>query len=88
MRLKYTFELVDMADEIIAVPVGKDSSDLQGIIKLNKEGAEILSLLNKDTSIDEIVNALSIKYENNRDELKVYAKQVLDILKKNDLLFE
>ena len=37
MKLKYTFEAVDMGDEIIFVPVGDKASEVHGVLKLSKK---------------------------------------------------
>ena len=84
MRLKYEFEVVDLADDMLAVPVGENSQDVHGILKVNKEGAELLELLQTETSIKEIVDILSEKYENNREDLLEYVEgfaEQLDQLK-------
>ena len=45
MKLKNTFESVDMGNEIIMVPVGKSAEQVQGVLKLNAEGLEIMNML-------------------------------------------
>ena len=55
MKLKYVFETVDMGDEYIAVPVGRNANQMRGILKLNKSGSEILECLSKETTEEESV---------------------------------
>ena len=59
MKLKCTFDFVDMGDEIIAVPIGPNSDEIGGVFKLNKEGMEILKLLNDGLSREEVIDHLS-----------------------------
>ena len=88
MKLKYTMEPVSMGSEIIAVPVGPGSLQLSGVLRLNQEGSEILSLLTEDTTEDAIVQSLSTKYENSQDELAAMVGRFLQILRENGLLDE
>lgn len=86
MKLKYIFETVDMGDEFIAVPVGDNAEQIHGVLKLNKAGNEILSLLNNDTTEEQIVELLSEKYENNNKELTAYVNKFIRFLQDNDML--
>ena len=45
MKLNYTFEFVDLDDEIIMVPIGANAEQVHGVLKVNKTGQEIISLL-------------------------------------------
>ena len=82
MKLKYHLETIDMSDEIIAVPVGQGSDQLQGILKLNQAGKEVLELLKNDTSEEEIIHQLSLKYENSA----AYVRQTIAYLKDQNLI--
>lgn len=86
MKLKYTFEAVDMGDEIICVPVGEGAAEVQGVLKLNREGREILDLLKEETTEEAIVSVLAAKYENDRAILADYVRDVLDRLHDAGLL--
>ena len=86
MKLKYTFEMVDMGEEIICVPVGEGADQVHGVLKLNAEGREILDFLKEETTEKAIVDALAAKYENERAILVGYVRTVLDSLCAADLL--
>ena len=88
MKLKYTFESIDMGDEIVAVPVGEGADKVRGMLKLNKEGLEILELLKDDMTEEEILKRLSDKYNNDRDTLITYIRKVTSLLKNADLIEE
>ncbi len=85
MRLKYTFETVNMGDEFIMVPIGNGANQVRGVIKVNQSGSTIVDMLRNDVSEKEIVDSLSEKYEN-KEELKEYVHKVIEILQKNGLL--
>ena len=86
MKLKHTFEIVNMGDELIAVPVGESSQQLHGVVKLNKEGFEIIELLQKDITEEDIVVRLANKYENSIDELKLLVHSYIKHLQEYELL--
>lgn len=86
MRLKYSFEPVDMGDEIISVPVGKGANQVHGVLKLNNEGLEILNLLINDTTEEQIISTLALKYENEPAQLSAFVHKVITILHEADLL--
>ena len=86
MKLKYTLEIVNMVDEYIAVPVGDSAQSLQGVIKLNKEGREILNLLQSEITEEEIVNQLSKAYDNDPIELKTIVHNFISKIEELGLL--
>ena len=88
MKLKYSFEAVDMGEEIILVPVGEGASSVHGILKINNEGREILDLLKSETTQERIVETLSAKYENDIESLRLYVGKVLNTLQSSGLLDE
>ena len=85
MKLKYDFETVEMGDEIIMVPIGKSAEKIHGIIKLNKEGQEIVNLLLCNTNENEIVHQLIKKYSEEKN-LDKYVHEVIVTLRQNDLI--
>ena len=88
MKLKYSFELVEMGEEIIFVPVGEGAGAVHGILKLNNQAREILDLLTKETTKEQIVEVLAAKYENDVDSLCLYVERVLVYLQSIGLLDE
>lgn len=77
MKLKYTFEMMEIDDEIVAVPVGDNANTLHGIVKLNGTGAEILKMIQEEKTESEIVSALSEKYGSPIDEIWGYVSHFL-----------
>lgn len=60
MKLKCDFVINNVAGETVAVSVG--NNDFNGYIKLNETGAFIFKMLKKDTTVEEIVNAILKEY--------------------------
>jgi len=86
MRIKCDFEIVNMGDESIAVPVGSTAKEIQGVLKLNKEGEEILKLLCEGNNEEAIVELLAQKYENDRLSLSQYVSKVVHVLEEATIL--
>ena len=86
MRLKYLFETINMDDEVILVPVGKNSKELQGVVRLNKEGLEIINMLEDNSTEDHIVEILSSKYSNDNKTLVEYVHSFIEKLRNLDLI--
>lgn len=88
MKMKYTLEYVDMGDEIVAVPVGKNAQEMKGVLKLNSWGREICDLLGEDTTEEAIVDRLCDKYENSREAIRSFVSSFLPRLREAGLLEE
>ncbi len=86
MKLKYDFEMVEIGEEIIAVPVGQGADAVHGVLKLNKEGQEIFTLLSEDITEDTINNKIKTKYENDITTIQEYVKTFIETLKKHNML--
>ena len=63
MKIKQCFVLRQVADATIVVPSGKASLDFNGMITLNETGAFLWSLLENETTVDEMVEAMLADYE-------------------------
>ncbi len=88
MKLKCNFENIDMQDEIISVPVGQDANKIQGVLKLNQSGAEIIDILKDNVTIEQIVDKLSAQYRDDKGTLTTYVMTFIDKLKSNGLIEE
>ena len=86
MRLKYEFETVDLGDEVVAVPVGDNASEVQGVIKLNSPGADIFNLLKNETTEEAIIQTLTEKYDDEQETIARYVHKVLQSLCKNGII--
>ena len=67
MHLKYKFEIMDLGDQFIAIPINNNSGEFQGVIKINETASFILELLADDTTEDRIADAIMLKYDAPRD---------------------
>lgn len=87
MKLKYTFVINEVADQMVAVPVGDDLGEFNGFIKMNDVGADIFELLKEDTTVDAMVEALKVKYTDaTEDEVRENVVAFTDKLKESGVL--
>lgn len=77
-----------MGTERIAVPVGENARQFKGVLKINKEGEEILNLLKDDTTEESIVSYLENKYDTDAKVIKGYVESFLKTLREGNLLIE
>ena len=69
MKLKYEFVINQVADNLVAVPVGDGLENFNGFLKMNDIGAEILEILKNDVTVEEIAKQMLEKHpESNMEE--------------------
>lgn len=85
MKLKYSFENVELDDQIVAVPVGKAAKEFNGVVKLNESALEIFKLLEHETTVDEIVAKLKEQYGDDPD-IRRYVEDAIEYLKGEGIL--
>ena len=88
MKLKYVFEIMELDDSAVAVPVGDDVQDFRAAIRLNTSAAEIFGLLKDETTEEEIVTELAKRYGDNTEEVAELVHEFIETLKEQRLLDE
>ena len=63
MKLSDGFELVNIAEENIAVPVGYMTEKFQGVVVLNEAAAFLLENMKQSVTIDDLVRLLIKHYD-------------------------
>ena len=63
MRRNANFILRNICEENILVPIGPQVKQMNGFVRLNETGAFIWNLLNDNQEIEEIVEAIAVKYK-------------------------
>ena len=86
MKAKYSFEIMELDDGLVAVPVGGDSHEFNGVLKVNETAAEILKLLEQETTEDQIVDSLLKEYSDNPEEIKGYVHEFLEKLNEENVI--
>ncbi len=89
MKLKYKFVIRQVGNQAVAVAVGKDNAQFNGMIKLNQSGEFIFRhLSNGNPTIEEITSALVQEYNVDLETARSTATQFIDDLKQNGLITE
>lgn len=88
MRSKYTFEKMELDDDIVAVPVGENAAELHAVLNLNEEAMRILELLQTDTTEKDIVLQLLKEYEGEEAQIQMLVHEFIDQLRQEELLEE
>jgi len=90
MRLAVEMAVMKMDGEISAVAVGEDSAKFHGMLRLNEEAADIITILGfGNISLENLVRSLQTKYkESTPEEIRKFTEEFLDQLRKEGLLIE
>ena len=80
MKTKYSFEIMDLDDARVAVPVGSGAEQFHGVLRVNDTAVAILKLLEEDNTEAGIVDALLREYEGEKEEIAVYVHEFLEHL--------
>ena len=80
MKTKFGFEIMDLEDGLVAVPVGDGASQFRGVLKVNETAATIIKLLENDTSEEQIVDSLLHEYEGEKEQMKNYVHEFIATL--------
>ena len=88
MRSKYTFEKMELDEEIVAVPVGDSAMELHAVLNVNEEAMRILELLQEETTEENIVAQLLKEYEGEKEEIAALVSAYIEQLRQEDLLEE
>ena len=88
MKLKYNFIVNKVADNYMAVPVGNDVVDFNGILKLNETAAFIIEQLNKEVTYDALISAVEQHFDCENEDAVKSVDNIVNVLKENKLLTE
>lgn len=80
MKAKYIFEIMELDDGLVAVPVGDQVEQFNGVLKVNESGVEILKLIEHETTEEEIVKNLLEKYDENGKDISGFVHEFIDKL--------
>lgn len=86
MKVKDGFVIRNIAGQYMAVPVGKRTKDLHGMIALNETGAFLWNLLREDQSLDYLIQALLNEYDVSPELARSSILEFLDILSSEKVL--
>lgn len=86
MKINGTFTLREVAGEILVIPVGETSLQLNGMIILNPVSKVLWERLEKGATADELLTAVTDLFEVNPKEAEADIAEFLDSLRQQKLL--
>ena len=89
MKLKYEFEIMDLDDQIIAVPIGDGASELHGVIKMNGSASKVFQLLKEEVKESEIIKRLIVEYNDSPEaQIREYVHSIILLFKEKGIIVE
>ena len=85
-KVKDGFIVRKIGSQIMAVPVGKQTSDIHGVIALSESGEMLWNALVNGADIDSLADILTENYDVDRDTAKADTVRFLDGLKQQGAL--
>ena len=67
MKLRYELSVMEMDGEYMAVPVGDNAEQFNGMLRMNDVSAEILDLLKENTTPEAVHRILRERYPDSDD---------------------
>ena len=83
MKRSKDFELVNIADEHLAVPVGEKASTFRGVVTLTEAASFLLAHITEDVNSDDLVSMLVENYE---VDIETAQKDVLEFIKQMETI--
>lgn len=87
MKIAFEFDIIEIDDEYMMVPLGDNENILNGIVRVNQPARQIIELLKNDVEEENIIAFLSEKYDNQK-EIKQYVREFLNLLHEKGLIIE
>lgn len=88
MKIKEGFVTRKIADTIVAVPTGEVLNEFQGMINLTNSAKFVWDLLQENTTIDEVADKLSKKYNIDISKAKSDVENFLNKLREYNIIEE
>lgn len=81
MRVKSDFVLREVAGIYVVIPAGNAALSFDGMLSLNNSGKMLWNLLETETTIEALLDALITKYTVSREEARQDVISFLDTLR-------
>lgn len=86
MKIKDGYLLREVAGSFIVVPIGEGAIDFSGVISLNEVGAFLWHVLEKDSTDEELLQAILNEYDIDSETAKNDIAEFVEKLKGADLI--
>ena len=81
MKMSDGFELVHIADEHMAVPVGEKADKVKGLVVLSPAASFLLENMKEDKTVDELVTLLTGEYNVDREKAHADIEEMVGSLR-------
>ncbi len=88
MKIKSGFEIVNVADDYMLVPVGDQMEQFSGTVVLNEVSAFLLGLMKNDISKEELIKALTAEYDVDEDTARADVDKTLEKMIEIGIIYE
>ena len=89
MKIKEGYLVREVAGSTLAIPLGEEAGSFGGMLRLNETGVFLWRLLEKEATVDSLVEALLEEYEGvDRETATKDVESFLAGLRKNGILDE
>ncbi len=86
LRIDNNFVLREIAGEYIIIPVGPTALKFNGLITVNEVGVLLWNMLQKEVSVEELVQGVLAEYDVQEDVAREDIKEFLDKLVEGGIL--
>lgn len=86
MQIKTGFMLRDIAGQSVVVPLGARVVEFNGIMTLSESGALLWRKLEKNSSIDEMIELLLAEYDIDKDTAQRDVEDFVGSMKSNSII--
>lgn len=86
MKLKDGFVIRKICGDTVAIFAGGDTVDLQQAVQLNESAELLFTLLQRGAEIEELVSALTEKYDIEKEKARHDAETFTSLLAEKELL--
>ena len=78
MKLKEGVLVNEIDGQVLAVDAGNGRERFSGLVRMNKTAGFVAGLLQKETSLEEIVKAMTQEYDITEEVARANAQKVID----------
>ena len=82
------FELIKIADENLAIPIGDEATKFHGVVTLSEPAAFLLNILNRPQSVEDLVENLINEYEVDEVTAERDIKSIITIFRDYHLILD
>ena len=82
------FELIKIADENLAIPIGDEATKFHGVVTLSEPAAFLLNILNRPQSVEDLVENLINEYEVDEVTAERDIKSIITIFRDYNLILD